>query len=115
MRTMPHQIDKPVAGVYKTKLVRGGVWVPVRFEFGPPPDPENPAQRLDRSHRWLAWIADDPADPYELWPWCCGRPIDEAEYRYLMALSRHAKAHAPELPEADPTKPIDFHKSPVLF
>ena len=103
----PVRDDRPEPGLYRLKLVRGGPWCGVRIWYGAPPDPDQPGALLDRSHRWQASINGNPCPIDQVWPWAAGRRIDQAEYRYLIALSQHAKAHAPELPEADPTKPID--------
>lgn len=109
------QADKPEAGFYRTKLVRNGPWVGVRIWYDAPPDPDNPGELLDRSHRWQAEINGESCDIWRVWPFVSGRPIDEAEYRYLMALTHHAKEHAPEMPEASPNKPVDPLTLPVPF
>lgn len=101
---------QPIAGFYKSKLVRGGPWVAVRIWFGPPADPIT-GEELDRSHRWQAEIDGKLArQVWDAWPYCAGQPIDEAEYRYLTAMKRHAVTYEPEMPEASPRRPVDFNK-----
>jgi hypothetical protein len=111
---MSHRIDHLVTGFYKTRLVRSGPWVPVEIRYGSPPDPET-GEPLDRSPRWMAWMLGNETDPYEIWTRCCSHPIPAAEFQYLMALSSHAKIHAPEMPEADPTKTVDLTRNRPIF
>lgn len=108
------RVDIPEAGCYRTKLVRNGPWCGVRIWHGAPADPES-GELLDRSHRWQAEINGNPCDVDQVWPYVAGRPITEAEYRYLVALSKHAKAWDPALPEAKPTQPINPLTAPVPF
>lgn len=108
------QIGTPEEGHYRTKLVRGGPFVAVRIWYGAPVDPES-GELLDRSHRWQATINGNDTDPYEIWPYVGGRAIPKVEYDYLMALSKHAKTFAPEMPEAEPTRRIDFNKTKPVF
>lgn len=116
----PVRDDTPEAGWYRMKLVRNGPWCGVRIWHGAPPDPDNPGELLDRSHRWQASINDPGSHLWNcsierVWPWCAGNSISEAEYNYLLALSKHAKEHAPEMAEADPSKPINPLTVPVPF
>lgn len=111
----PVRDDTPQAGFYRMKLVRNGPWCGVRIWYGAPSDPDNPGQLLDRSHRWQAEINGWACQIERVWPWAAGRNVDEAEYRYLVALSSHAKEHAPEMAEADPMKPINPLTIPVPF
>ena len=108
------QIDQPVAGYYRTRLVRGGPWCAVRIWYGPTHDPET-SEPLDRSAHWQATVNGIEQDAYEIWPWCCDKPIDEAEFRYLTGLSAHAKTWEPSAPEAQPTKRIDFNRTKPVF
>lgn len=54
-------------------------------------------------------------DPEEEWPWLCKRPISREEYRHLMAVRAWARKYAPESPDADPTKGIDWNEEPINF
>lgn len=104
----------PVAGFYRTKLVRGGPWVPVRIWYGPSRDPET-GEELDRSPYWQAECNGKEADALELWTWVAGREIPEAEYLFMMAKKDYAEKFAPELPEASPREKIDLNKLPPIF
>lgn len=105
--TLP-EIGSPQAGTYQMRLVKNGPWVGVLIEFAQPPDPENPAERLDRSLRWMAWVDGRPREVMDIWPWCCGRPISLAEYRFLLARADHAEKYEPDSPFADPRRAVDL-------
>jgi len=106
--------DMPVAGFYKTRLVRGGPWCPVRIWHGPSFDPAT-GEWCARSHAWRACLNGEQVDIWRVWPGCSGRPIGEAEYRYLRAVGAHATAHEPDMPEARPWMPVDLGAMRPLF
>lgn len=112
--TAPLQPDKPVAGHYQTKLVKGGPWVAVLIWHGPPLDPET-GEELDRSHRFQALRDGKPVDIWTVWPFVASHPIDEPRYRFLLKKADWAVEHDPRQPEANPTKRIDFNKVPPVF
>ena len=110
------RIDRPVAGFYRTKLVKGGVWVAVRIWFDYPPDPDQPGQLLDRSPRWQATVSGSFVDTsWDVWPGVSGQPIDEAEYRYLIDLVKWSGKYAPGHPSAQIEKPIDLNSLKPIF
>ncbi|MEK7112662.1 MAG: hypothetical protein AAB875_05030 [Patescibacteria group bacterium] len=110
-----------VPGFYRTRLVRGGPWVAVRVAHEPTPDPAT-GEALDRPPVWSIEIdgklarepSPDPETAGVLLAYAMRR-IDEKEYRYLLAASRHAKEKAPYLPEAEPKKPINLRDLPPIF
>lgn len=107
-------------GHYRIKLGRGAPWSPVRVDYGPPVV-DGVVQ--DRSSMWSVWIngklAYDPSpDPLKagcerVFPHA--RPIKKAEYDYLIAVGRYARAHEPDSPAANPTEAIDVNKSKPIF
>lgn len=107
-------IHLPEAGYYRTKMVRGGPWCAVFIWHGPTPDPET-GEPLDRSPHWQATVNGAEIDVWNVWPFVSDKRIEREEYDYLMALSKHAKTHAPEMPEAEPTKRIDFNRTKPVF
>lgn len=111
---MSHQPDKPVAGFYQMRLVKGGPFVPVRIWFGTSFDPAT-GEWNDRSHHWRACIDGQQVDIWRAWPGCSGRAISEGEYRYMRATTAHAKAYEPGLPQANPKAPIDLNRMAPLF
>lgn len=111
-----HQYDQIEAGYYKTKLVRGGPFVPVKIWFGQPPDPDNPGQLLDRSHRWMAIIdGKEAVDPYDIWAWVAGRNIKEAEYYTMVRRKAWDQQHDPGSPTQNPEQPVDWMKLKPIF
>lgn len=116
----PVQLWPPVAGTYQTKLVKGGVFVPVRIWYG---QPIVAGDTLDRSPRWCVEIDGQtdtvehdkatgyrcrvPLDPSSVWPHCARFPIERGEYEFMVAHADWAKAQAGH-PKANPRKPVDF-------
>lgn len=101
----PLIVDQPQEGFFRTRLVRGGPFVPVMIWFGPSHDPET-GEPCDRSPRWQALRNGDECDASEVWNWCAGNPITEAEYRHLLAVKDWAVRHAPNEPEAQPYQAV---------
>jgi hypothetical protein len=116
---MSLHISRPEPGFYRMKRVKGGVWVPVRVwrpcrctiggeaehEWSDACDRHPPLRALIDGH--------EDADPLPLWTWL--HPITEAEYWFLVEDHAWARANAPELPEADPQRPVDLGKMKPLF
>lgn len=91
-----HSPDRPVAGYYQTRLVKGGVMVPVHL--------------WQEDGGWRATVDGEPydGDIYHLWVWSMDKPIAESEYHYLLARGRHAKRWQPDQPAANPRQPVDW-------
>ena len=114
---------RPEIGWYKLKLIRRGPWVPAIIwcpcpMAGPDdsPDPADWGHATDpwRGPRWLrARIGDAEADPLLVWE--RGYRIGRAEYEWRLQLSRWAKRHAPEQPEARARETVDLTQQPSLF
>jgi hypothetical protein len=106
--------DVPEAGFYRMRMRSGSVFVGIRIWFGPPHDPIDGTE-LDRSHRWQALANEREIDLTRVWPKCAADPIDAAEYAHLTRLQAWGEAHAPDSPQADPNKRIDFLTAPLPF
>jgi hypothetical protein len=121
MREVP-QIGVPEAGFYKCRLAKHAIAVAVRIWYG---RPVVDGEELDRSLRWCAEVdgettrvgsdaAGEPTvellDVFHIWTHCCGSPIDETEYRFLLHRKGWAVEHDPEHPAANPRKPINVRK-----
>lgn len=109
------QIGRPVEGLYKIRLVRDGPWTAVRLWNGPPPDPDQPGQFLDRHWRWQATINGESVEVDRVWPFCFKNRVDQAEYDFLVRKVRHGQLWQPDLPEASPENKIDKLKAPPPF
>jgi len=92
------QIDQPEPGFYEMRRVARGPWVAVYIHHG---------------YKGLtAHVDGKPVDPYQIWPWCGGRPISAARYKWRRRLARWARTWNPFSPEANPTKPVDVSRIP---
>lgn len=108
--------DEPVAGYYKTRRVRHGIWVAVRLWLDADRhEPGVPENKLDRAPIWRAELDGVEVEFDKVWPWAKLIVIDRAEYRFLLADAAHARAHRPDSPEANPTKAVDVGSMPALF
>lgn len=104
--------DKPVAGFYRGRLVRGGHPVGIRIWYGPPLDPDT-GEELDRGWRWQATANGRYIDLERVWPKCADEPITEAEHDHLTRVQAWGEAHAPDSPQANPDRPVDLLRAPI--
>lgn len=122
--------DQPVAGFYATRLVRGGIEVPVRIWHGAP---IIDGEEQERSPRWCVEVDGrttkterDPATGYEarvpldplldhVWPFCARRPIAESEFAFMTRRAAWAREHQPDHPAATPREPVDVRALPPIF
>lgn len=111
---MTESADEPHTGFYQIRMVRGGIFVPVKVWFGPPADPDT-GELLDRSWRWQALRNGDLVDVNLVWPFCARFPIDQNEYDYLLARKAWAEQNAPDTPEAQPKMKIDLLNCELPF
>src|SRR5262245_39905323 len=114
------KIGQPEVGFYTCRLGKHGPKVAVRIWWG---EPIFDGEAQDRSHRWNIEVdgetdrieRDDDGKPIgrvlldvdEYWPFCCGSPITESEYRFLLRRVAWARKHDPQHPVANPRRPID--------
>ena len=73
--------QEPVPGLYRTRLVRGGPWLPAKSGTARR-STRRPSEPLDRPHRLQAIIAGELHDPHEHWPM---QEISREEYERLVA------------------------------
>lgn len=114
VRASGFDADRPAEGFYRFRLRSGGMLVGVRIWWGPPLDPVT-GEELDRSHRWNAAINGRPVDLGRVWPACGREPSTAEEYAFLSAQQTWGERHAPDAPQADPTRRVDALSSPILF
>ncbi len=103
--------DEPQPGWYKRTLARGGVFVPARIWIFQDVDSETGELLSDEELQ--CEVDGGRRDAYDEWSWLCRHPISEAEFRYLTQLRTHAQLHEPDLPIANPRRPVDWIKAPL--
>jgi hypothetical protein len=96
------------------RLTKGGVYVAVRIwrgfgmQDGVETDLGKRPEHVERGYYWRALIDGVEQHIWRAWPDCSGEPITEAEYWFLLARRRHATAHRPDDPFAQPRQAVDF-------
>ena len=113
-------INDIVPGYYKTRLRRNSHPSPLRFYYGPAPDPADPdgdPMQRERSWSWQCILRGEVQSEQrclELWQSRL-EPITEAEYRYLLDDLRWAVENDPEDPAAMAYEAVDLNKLPPTF
>ena len=107
----PAHPDDPKPGWYKRTLVRDGVFVPARIWLDAEIDIGTGELLGDET--LLCEVDGLRRDPFEQWSWLCRHPISESEFEYLTRLRRHALAHEPDLPIANPRKSVNWLTAPL--
>lgn len=104
------RIDRPEPGFFRMRLVRGGPWVPA-VTFLPCPIDPHTGEQLDRARKLMGSVnGEDPSYAVADRVWISGRPISEREFLFLLADGQWCRDHAPDLPEANPTKSINLRE-----
>ena len=107
-------VNDPLDGFYRTKLVKGGPWVPVRIWTEDGDRCEETGELLsDQIIRCR--VGGQDSDPFAVWTYCAGSPITEAEYDFMLANAEWCRDHAPEEPEANPRQAVDIDDLPPIF
>lgn len=104
--------DAPQAGWFKRRLSKGGVYVAARIWLDQPTDESG---ELIGQEEMRCEVNGERRDPQQEWLWLANYPISEAEYRYMIADAKWARANAPDDPHADPTQAVDHLKTPTPF
>ena len=105
---MTREIANPEPGFFRIKLTKGGPWVPAII-YRPCPIEFEPQtfQPVDRHYRLVAEVDGKLVDMSRVWT--SGERITMAEYLFLTADHAWARLYRPDLPEANPERPIDFN------
>jgi hypothetical protein len=107
----PRRVDQPTPGLFKLRLVRGGPWVAAEIE-------------CDALGVWSATIDGERQEPPHPDPalaecvfriWHYGQETDASEHAFLVERARWARIHAPDSPEANPTRAIRIGSLPPAF
>lgn len=102
----------PQPGFFKTRLVKGGPWVPALIYRPCPIDPST-GVHVDRHYHLEARIGERPASVDHVWMTC--RPIPRRDWLYMSDLSAWAGLYEPEAPEANPFDSVDLDTLPPSF
>jgi hypothetical protein len=123
-RPAPRNAGRPEPGYYELSLTKGAPTVGARIEYGPPEDPENPGEFLDRSWYWRTTIDSEP-DPkpspapteatWRVWHARDMKPINERRYRFLLEDRAWARKYAPDSPEANPKRRPNAFTDKLIF
>lgn len=93
---------EPQPGYYRTKLVRGGPWVPARIwierEFGDDGEQVHPDV-------FKCLIGSTETNALERWAWLSGHPISLADYKQM-------RGQANQLPT---NQPVNLSTMPPVF
>lgn len=103
--------DEPQSGFYKTKLVKGGHWVPARiwretekdFETDKPTGFDVVHCEVDGKRR----------NPLQQWDGLARYPIPQKEYDYLVKNAAWSKQYDPNSSAANPSRPINWLTEPL--
>ena len=109
----PQITHEPQCGWFKRRLVKGGPMVPARIWLHQEIDEATGELVGDEELR--CDVAGKSVDPVDAWTWICADPITHERYLFMMANAEWAKANAPDEPEADPRKAINWNKAPIGF
>ena len=115
LRAEARVIGQPEEGYWLVKLVKNGPRVPAcirRVETRV--EPGEPANRMERSAFLAAFINGEPVAIDRVWE-VRGEPISRQEHDYRVAVTDWAIKHAPDEPEAEPTKRIDLNALPPIY
>jgi hypothetical protein len=135
VRLKPIILNEPQPGFYRTKDVRGGVWIAVKIEDHSPREdcpvcgaagfeytPGDPCGECNGTgsilvgdEEFKAWKGGREVNIDSVWPYAAAHPITEQEYDYLLGRQTYAEVRDPEAPEANPKEVVDILKAPVPF
>lgn len=103
--------DVPQVGWYKRRLVKMGPWVPARiwreraidFSTDRPGDKDELKCEVGGAIR----------NAFEQWGILLNNPVSKADFDFMMLHREWVQKYAPNEPEADEAKPIDWDKVPI--
>lgn len=101
----PIHEDEPECGWFRAKVHRHAVLVPARIWLKSVVDDVG---ELVEPEVLLCEIAGEPFDAMVAWPKLCIRPIEKADFTYMMQVREWAQASSPEQPQAETGKVIDW-------
>lgn len=103
--------EDPECGWFKTRLVKGGPFVPARIWLHQEIDAET--GELVDDERWICEVNGEIADIDRYWSFLSKNPITEAEFNYLTASMKWTAEHAPFEPRANPRTAVNWLDVPT--
>lgn len=103
--------NDPQDGYFKTRMVRGGGWVPARIWREEEKD--FITGQLTGFDVVKCEVNGKPRNPLREWVQLARFPITKGDFDYRVAAGGWAKQHDPNSSEANPHKVIDWNKEPI--
>lgn len=103
--------DVPQCGYFKRRLVRGGPWVPARIWREPKIDFET--EQPGAEDTILCEVGGERRNADDQWNWLLNNPISKEEYDDKMKLRAWVKTYAPNEPEANEDRAINWNEAPL--
>lgn len=120
----------PLPGLYRTRLVKDGPWVPVEvvrmcactvngtahnveheWQSG-----ENGQPACDRySHTLRCTVDGRPADVRRYWPWLASQPLTRESFDLLVETIAYERRHVPGSPYLNPRQPANLARTASLL
>jgi hypothetical protein len=121
MQTMNYarQIDRPTETFFRTRLIKGGPWVPASIYRPEAVEIEETLTEkivhvLDRWPALEAEINGKQVKVMDLWQ-SSAVEITKQDYDFLVGWREWARVHSPEDPVLRPEAPIDLNKMKPIF
>ena len=115
MRGPPRNLDAPEVGFWQCRLVKNGPPVAAAIKLIQTTHlPGHPDIALERGPFLQAFLDGEEVPLSSVWLRRL-EPITEAEYGYRLRVSRWAKEHKPDAPEANPQQKVDIGAMPPLY
>lgn len=102
-------------GYFRVRLVKDGPWVPCHVWIEPSERDVETGEPTTDEHLHVVLDCIERDRPALGWQPLVGERITAQEYAYMAAVSRHATAHEPSLPAANPYSQVDFKTAPSPF
>jgi hypothetical protein len=109
---LPILVDAmPECGFFKTRICKGGPFVPARIYIEQEVCPDTGELLSDEVLK--CQVNGRDKDPFDQWYWLAGNPIPIAEFNYMVASADYARDYEPNTPKANPFKKVDWLNVPT--
>ena len=115
MDRTPRDMSRPQTGTWATRMTKGGPIVAAAIRVIQTTHlPDDPSVLLERGPFLQAFLDGEEVPLSSVWLRRL-EPITEAEYEYRLRVSRWAREHKPDAPEANPQQKVDIGAMPPLY